>query len=156
CASAMRRGARVPEQGEWSEERWQQPVWCSRSSRTSVGGSSSLFQRTSDDDGAILRDEIFLGDFLNLLRSDGEEAIEDGVDAFGVAIEQGEAREILHQSKAGHVGTHAAFEHRVIVRAKFCFDGIEFVRGNSLALDISDHGIVGGDGGVARVFGAMK
>ena len=44
-----------------------------------------------------------------------------------IAIEQREARQIMHQAEARHMRAHSAFEHRVIIGAKFHFHRIEFV-----------------------------
>ena len=62
-----------------------------------------------------------------------------------IAIEKSEAREIVHQAEARHVGTHAAFEHRVVVRAEFHFHGIELVERDSLLLNLLDDFIEDGD-----------
>ncbi len=73
----------------------------------------------------------------NLLRgglrfrwSDVEKAVENRVHAVRIAIEQREAREIMHQAEARHVRAHSAFEHRVIIGAEFHFYRVEFVFGD--------------------------
>ena len=70
----------------------------------------------------------------DLLGRDGEKSVEYRVDAFRIAVEQSEAREVVHQAEAGHVGAHAAFEHRIIIRAEFHLHRIEFVERYSLLL----------------------
>ncbi len=69
-------------------------------------------------DSAIARDEIFLRDGLHLRGRDGEKAVEHRVDAIGIAVEKREACEIVHEAEARHIGTHAAFEHRVVIGAE--------------------------------------
>ena len=56
-----------------------------------------------------------------------------------IAIEQREARQIMHQAEARHVRTHSAFEHRVIVGAEFHFHRIEFVFADALVLHLANH-----------------
>ena len=87
---------------------------------------------------------------------DGEETVEHRVDAFRIAVEECEACEIVHEAETRHVGTHAAFEHRVIIGAKFHFHGVEFLGADSLLLNIFNNGIESGDSGVTGVFGTMK
>src|SRR5579864_1039406 len=158
CASARRQDVPVPELarrwcGEWLR------ASCSRtsaSSGASIRFFASLFDGTAYDDGAIARDEIFLRDGLRLRGGDGEEAIEHRVDAFRIAVEKRETCEIVHEAEARHIGTHAAFEHRVVIGAEFHFHGIELFGTDSLLLYVLNNGVESGDGCVARIFGAMK
>src|SRR4029077_19705417 len=116
CASARRQDVLVPELarrrcGEWLR------APCSRtsaSSGASIRFLASFFDGTAYDDGTIARDEIFLCDGLRLRGSDGEEAVEHRVDTFRIPVEKRETCQIVHEAEARHVGTHAAFQHRVI------------------------------------------
>src|SRR5579864_6678685 len=148
CASARRQDVPVPELarrwcGEWLR------ASCSRtsaSSGASIRFLASLFDGTAYDDGAIARDEIFLRDCLRLGGGDGEEAVEHRVDTFRIAVEKRETCQIVHEAKARHVGTHAAFEHRVIIRAEFHFHGVKLLGVDSLLLHVFNNGIKSGDG----------
>src|SRR6202021_2966844 len=128
----------------------------SASSGASIRFFASFFDGTAYDNRAIARDEIFLRDCLRLRGGDGEEAVKHRVDALRIAIEKREKCEIVPEAEARHVGTHAAFEHRVVIGAEFNFHGVELFSADSLLLNVFNNGIESGDGCVAGVFGAMK
>src|ERR1700733_2692912 len=154
CVSAKRLDVPVPEPA---------PRWCgswllasysrtSKSSGASIRFFASFFDGAAHDNGAIARDEIFLRDGLRLRGRDGEETVEDRVDAFRVAVEERETCGIVHEAEARHVRTHAAFEHRVIIGSEFHFHGVELFGADSLLLDVFNNGIKSGDGCIALFF----
>src|SRR4029077_15267551 len=90
---------------------------------------------------AILRPQIFLRHFLNLFASHGKESIQDGVHELRLVIEQREARQQGHQPLARHVAPPAALKRRVIIRAPFHFQLLQFILADALFLHFPNHSV---------------
>ncbi len=114
-----------------------------------------LFDRATENDGALVLAEIFLCDGLDVFTFYGEESVENCVDELRLIIEKREACKEMHQAIAWHASA-AAFERGVIVGTEFYFELIEFVLRDAALLDFANHGIKLGEGGVAREFGLVQ
>ena len=124
----------------YAKQMWRRTSSCTSIANVRIRRRWKIY-RPAYQHGAILRHEIFFRGRLHALGRDSKKTIEDRVDAVGIAVEEREAREIVHQAEAWHVRAHAGFEHGVEIGAKLHLHRFELSGFDSLVLQFLDRSI---------------